>query len=349
MNHLSLFSGMGMTDLATSACGFTTVATAEIEPFCRELLDVRFPDADHYADVRHVDGRDFHGIELITGGFPCQDVSSLGAGHGLFGKRSRLWAEFARIIDDAQPQLVLIENVPLLRSRGLGDVLYDLTRAGYRAYWDCIPAAYVGAPHVRDRIWIQAVRADMASAWNAQAKPLGQITMGMKYPRSGQVQNQIVSECLPRAPLKDWRKKGVWPTPRAAPNEWRTTRNAPSHGVSHGKTLAGEANDRERAAGRTPAPSSDGAGNMNPVWVEWLMGLPFHWTDPTITNEFILPRKRFSTWAHDPAPTIPRTLANVPNRKARLVGLGNGLVPQCAEVSLKEMLGRIELSDLGGS
>ena len=103
---------------------------------------------------------DIEGIDLISGGFPCQDISQAGRGAGIKGERSGLWKEMLRIICEIRPRYVLVENVAALLGRGLGTVLGDLAESGYDAEWDCIPASAVGAPHRRDRVWIVAKRAD---------------------------------------------------------------------------------------------------------------------------------------------------------------------------------------------
>lgn len=94
--------------------------------------------------------------DLICGGFPCQDISVAGKGAGMAGARSGLWREFARLIGEVRPRYALVENVSALRTRGLGDVLGDLAALGYDCTWHCIGAAHIGAPHIRDRIWIVA-------------------------------------------------------------------------------------------------------------------------------------------------------------------------------------------------
>ena len=98
----------------------------------------------------------YQGIDVICGGFPCQDISIAGKGAGITGERSGLWTEYARIIGEVRPRYAIIENVAALLSRGLGDVLCDLSALGYDAEWHCIPASAVGAPHRRDRVWIVA-------------------------------------------------------------------------------------------------------------------------------------------------------------------------------------------------
>lgn len=334
MKHLSLFAGLGATDLAAERCGFETWASSEVDPWLRDLMALRFPMAMHYGDIRdlHLTGA----IDLISGGFPCQDVSGIGQNAGITGKRTGLWDEFARLIEELRPRYVLAENVPALKVRGLHRVLNDLKWSGYTASWDTVPAASVGAPHLRDRLWITAVRGSFVRPRQGKllgvvGAPGGGVFLGSepvtRFPRAGSLDSMgWVRESVPAHPQKSCRHNVRYPTPRAAANEWRTTRNAPTHGKNHGKTFAGEINDLERAAGRTPAPSSESAGNINPVFVEWVMGLPLGWSDPELSNDELIPH---GGWAHEPK--VPRTLADVPHRRARLCALGNALVPQVAE------------------
>jgi DNA (cytosine-5)-methyltransferase 1 len=110
-----------------------------------------------FDDVSNLKGKDIEEkIDVICGGFPCQDISLAGKGAGLAGKRSGLWSEFHRLIEEIRPKYAIIENVSALRSRGLDQVLRALSEIGYDAEWHCITAASVGAPHRRDRIWIVA-------------------------------------------------------------------------------------------------------------------------------------------------------------------------------------------------
>jgi DNA (cytosine-5)-methyltransferase 1 len=158
---LSLFAGIGGFDLGLERTGgFETVAFCEIEPFAVRVLNKHWPKVPVYGDVRELTadrlGADGIGVDIICGGFPCQDISVAGDGLGLAGERSGLWREYARLIREIRPSYVIVENVAALLCRGLGDVLGDLAASGYDAEWDCIPAAGVGAPHLRDRVWIVA-------------------------------------------------------------------------------------------------------------------------------------------------------------------------------------------------
>jgi len=156
MRFLSLFAGIGGFDLGLERAGMECVGQVEIDPFCQKVLAKHWPDVKRMTDIRDVKGDEFGPVDLISGGFPCQDISLAGRGAGLTGERSGLWFEYARIIGEVGPRWVIIENVPALRSRGFVTVLQNLSTLGYDAEWHCMPASHVGAPHRRDRIWIVA-------------------------------------------------------------------------------------------------------------------------------------------------------------------------------------------------
>jgi len=158
---LDLFSGIGGFSLGLERTGgFETVAFCEIDPFCRRELARLWPTVRQYNDVQTLSGTvlasDGIAVDVICGGFPCQDISLAGNGEGIGGARSALWRHYARIVGEIRPQIVFVENVAALLGRGHGDVLGDLAALGYDAEWHCIPAAYVGARHIRDRVWIVA-------------------------------------------------------------------------------------------------------------------------------------------------------------------------------------------------
>lgn len=168
MNVLDLFSGIGGFSLGLERAGMRTVAFCEIDPFCRAVLRKHWPSVPIFEDVRTLRGKPgcslFSGtenqvrtwVDVICGGFPCQDISEAGKGVGITGERSGLWREYARLVGELRPRYVIVENVSALLGRGLGDVLGDLAALGYDAEWHCIPASAVGAPHERDRVWIVA-------------------------------------------------------------------------------------------------------------------------------------------------------------------------------------------------
>ena len=162
MNELALFAGAGGGILAGHLLGWRTVAAVEIEDYPRRVLlqrqaDGFLPRFPIWDDIRTFDGKPWRGkVDVITGGFPCQDISAAGKGVGLDGERSGLWGEMARVICEVRPSYAFIENSPMLTIRGLDRVLCDLAKMGFDAQWGVLGAADVGAKHQRDRIWIVA-------------------------------------------------------------------------------------------------------------------------------------------------------------------------------------------------
>ena len=162
MNELHLFAGAGGGILGGMLLGHTTVCAVEIEPYPRKVLlqrqrDGILPKFPIWDDVTTFDGNPWRGkVDVVCGGFPCQDISSAGKGAGISGERSGLWREMARIIGEVQPGFVLVENSPMLVGRGLGLVLSDLAALGYDCRWGIVGAHNATAPHKRNRIWIMA-------------------------------------------------------------------------------------------------------------------------------------------------------------------------------------------------
>lgn len=160
MYELALFAGAGGGLLGGQLLGWTPVGAVEIEPYPRDILLARqrdglLPPFPVWDDVRSFDGKPWRGVvDIITGGFPCQDISPAGYGAGLDGENSGLWREMLRIIREVRPSYTFLENSPRLIHRGLPTLLGDLADAGYDAAWCVLGAADLGAPHRRDRIWI---------------------------------------------------------------------------------------------------------------------------------------------------------------------------------------------------
>jgi DNA (cytosine-5)-methyltransferase 1 len=157
LNFLSLFSGIGGLDLGLERAGMRCVGQVEIDPYCRRVLAKHWPNVPRFEDVRTFKGTEINErIDLIAGGFPCQDISNAGKRAGIDGERSGLWSEFHRIICAVRPCYVLVENVRALLIRGFERVLGDLAGCGYDAEWDRFPACAFGAPHIRDRLFVVA-------------------------------------------------------------------------------------------------------------------------------------------------------------------------------------------------
>jgi DNA (cytosine-5)-methyltransferase 1 len=252
MNVLDLFSGIGGFSLGLERAGMRTIAFCESDPYCQRVLRKHWPDVPIYDDVRTLrfdqgrlvanadagheltqeeicPGR--QSIDLICGGFPCQDISVAGKGAGIEGARSGLWTEFARIIGEVRPRYVIVENVAALLGRGIERVLGDLAALGFDAEWHCIPASAVGAPHRRDRIWIVAYAASAGAdgySRGAQAQ----------YSMSGNGCEDVVPDARCQLLERWWRQS----TPRSTqwlvePNVGRVAHGVPSR-VDRLKALA---------------------------------------------------------------------------------------------------------------
>jgi len=162
VRELALFAGAGGGILGGRILGWRTRCAVELDPYCRGILLARQRDGilepfPIWDDVRTFDGRPWRGeIDVVSGGFPCQDISISGGGAGIDGERSGLWGDMARIVREVRPRYVFVENSPVLTSRGLGRVLGDLAELRFSCEWIVLGARHAGAPHKRDRIWIMA-------------------------------------------------------------------------------------------------------------------------------------------------------------------------------------------------
>ena len=160
MRYGSMFSGIGGIDLGLDRSGMTCGWQVELDEYCRKVLAKHWPDVLRWDDVMTFPPEDWSEdklqVDLIAGGFPCQDISVAGKGAGINGERSGLFHEIIRVAGIIRPRWLLLENVSALLNRGLGTVLREVAEIGYDAEWHCIPAAHVGAPHRRDRVFIVA-------------------------------------------------------------------------------------------------------------------------------------------------------------------------------------------------
>lgn len=280
MKALSLFSGVGGLDLAAEAAGIKVAAMCEIEPFCRTILNMRWPTVPVIEDVTTIRGEDYAGaVELVFGGFPCQDLSYAGEGEGLEGERSRLWFDMFRVVRGARPRWVLAENVRGAVTRALDTVRENLESASYTVRALLVPASAFGAPHRRERIFIVGARRDVAD--------------GVRDRLQGWGEHEIRYSARPESSDEQFTGCGrgdLWPTPTVNGNNnriglskssgnglatavrmWPTPRRQSSTGVSnHGEG----APDLQTVAG----------GQLNPDWVEQLMGFPEGWTNPDVDD-----------------------------------------------------------------
>jgi DNA (cytosine-5)-methyltransferase 1 len=196
MNELALFAGAGGGILGGQLLGWRTVCAVEWEPYPASVLCARqndkvlhpFPVWDN---VQTFDGKPWRGIvDVVSGGFPCTDITSSGRGAGIDGEASGMWREMARIVYEVRPRHVFVENSPMLTSRGLGRVLGDLASMGFDARWGVLGAADVGAPHQRDRIWV--VGKQMANATSIGQSGQGQHEQSSRQKKDGDRQATFV-------------------------------------------------------------------------------------------------------------------------------------------------------------
>lgn len=185
MNFLDLFSGIGGFRLGAQWAGmnFENEFHSDIEEYPNKVYAKHFPNSIQLGDVAKINGHQLkkqYGNEwIITGGFPCQDISIAGKGAGLSGSRSGLWFEMQRIIGELRPRYAIMENVPALTFRGLDRVLGSLADIGYDAEWTVISARDIGAPHLRKRIWIIVYPSKQQSTvCDSEPSEQGQIEFG---------------------------------------------------------------------------------------------------------------------------------------------------------------------------
>lgn len=152
-----LFNGIGGFPLAAHWMGWQNIFHCEIDDFCNKVMNKHFPNSIQHGNIKEQDFTGYRGaIDLITGGFPCQDISIVGSGRGITGEKSGLWLHMHRAIDEIRPRIVVIENSSELLKKGFEKVLYPLSQIGYNVEWDCFQANQFGRPHKRKRLFIVA-------------------------------------------------------------------------------------------------------------------------------------------------------------------------------------------------
>ena len=321
----SLFSGIGGLDLGLERAGVGRMVWAcDVNPFAREVLARRWPGLALVDDVAAVSVGAVEPVDVLAGGFPCQDISLAGAGAGLAGARSGLFFEMVRVVRELRPRFVVLENVAAILSRGLDTVLSTLHETGYDAAWSTFGAEAVGAPHRRMRWWCIAWRRgearvpDMGATW-------GLVGTAGRPPAHGVMSGGRIAHG------EAWADVDVageaWPTPTVCGNCNRKGASATSGdglatAVKQWQAIA----DQVRASGLT----------LSAEWCEALMGFPVGWTvgwqapaGPLVWPGWPAPPGEPQR-PGEPARTVP--LVRQASRGKRIAALGNAVVPQCAEV-----------------
>jgi DNA (cytosine-5)-methyltransferase 1 len=310
----SLFSGIGGFELGLERAGMRVLWQAETDPYASAVLAKHWPGVRNHGDVRNVRAGAVEPVDVICGGFPCQDISNAGKRAGIDGERSGLWSEYARIVGELRPRYVIVENVAALLGRGIERVLGDLAALGFDAEWHCIPASAVGAPHRRDRVWIIAY---------ARGRMLRDEGRPAVAGAAGEVRGEVREQRI-RA---DAGADGSCANVADANSAERQACNV----VAVRNEASGEG-DRGVAYGRayTALPNADCAGLPPP----WAQPVRAHWQQSG--GVFAAG----DWWRIEP--DVGRVAHGVPSRVDRLRCLGNAIVPQVAEIIGKAVVEREE-------
>jgi DNA (cytosine-5)-methyltransferase 1 len=347
---LDLFSGIGGFSLGLERAGMQTVAFCEIEPFCRKILRKHWPSVPIYEDVTKLTAKqlttDGISVDVICGGFPCQDISTAGKGAGIGGERSGLWKEYARLIGQLRPRYVIVENVSALLGRGLSVVLGDLAEIGYDAEWHCIPASAVGAPHRRDRVWIIASWQGMggyakgnSSGAERSLSEGADANAGRANP--GTRPNSDADNPTPLAHARQHAEGAIKELDRDKAKWGERKPNAANSGedVAHAKdkrsrSIYDNGKHKEQYQKiRIQEQLGGSRGNRG-------NGVLSHPTHHAAISEGIRWGDTAGQWWAEP--NVGRVAYGVPKRVDRLKALGNAVVPQ-----IPEIIGRAIMEDLG--
>ncbi len=185
----SLFAGIGGFDLGFERAGMVCKWQVEIDDYANRVLAKHWPEVHRERDIRETGPHNLERVDVICGGFPCQDISYAGLGAGLDGERSGLFFEAIRLVRELRPRIVVLENVAALLTRGLDRVLGTLAEIGFDAEWHCIPAASVGAPHIRDRVFVLAYSRHWGidqRAWGPRSEQKPKTSVGKQLGGNGE-------------------------------------------------------------------------------------------------------------------------------------------------------------------
>ncbi len=348
-----LFSGIGGLEVGLEAAipGSETVWQCEIDPYCRAVLAHHWPNAMRYDDVTRLNTTTLAPVDIICGGFPCQDVSLAGAGAGLAGARSGLWFEYLRIIDGMRPRFVVIENVLGLVRRGLDVVVRGLEALGYTVEGSRIRAGDVGAPHRRERVFLLAWLADSNCPCD-ERQPVGEAE-GITEPR--QSRETLADPKSIRRPLTGDQQDGTrvaspiasgqamadgdgerQPQPEGRKQAQRRRVGDSSKGVADANQEGLEEQQPRHAGQLTPAVGEAGRP-AKPGLVRGADGLS-GWLDRA---RWPCPQGEAQHDWEAPRTVTPRS---VPRRTQRVKMLGNAVVPQCAYIVGRRIMQHLETS-----
>ena len=324
LRELALFAGAGGGILGGLLLGWRTVCAVEWDAYAASVLVARQNDGTLapfpiWDDVQTFDGRPWRGaVDVVSGGFPCTDISAAGKGAGIDGEASGMWRHMARIIGEVRPRHVFVENSPLLVRRGLARVLGDLAALGYDARWGVLGAADVGAPHQRDRIWIVADARHMCGGHGSKSAE-------QEEPATARRRDDATDAIC--QPLRDTTSKDMESKVSERTVAWL-------HGSNRQLADATDADgvtDGEQHVDETPRYEYDGTNNV--LADAAIKGLERQRID---ARESTVPESWDDGW-WTTEPDVGRVAHGVANRVDRLRCTGNGQVPRVAALAWEVM------------
>lgn len=284
----SLFSGVGGLDLAVQleTRGRVLWHSESYAPAC-QVLARHWPSSQSLGDITAIDWAGVEPVDVICGGFPCQDISLAGRGAGIDGPKSGLWREYLRAVRALRPRIVFVENTAALVHRGLGRVVSDLAASGYRVAWSCQSSAAIGAPHIRDRLFVLAVADAVGERWTREGEQLGERPVNGPTGAVADADGARLEGRHERPPQQP-RLAGPSADADRAGFDGVTASNgttAPLDIVARDNPdgrlarSAGALSRGDRALGAGDRPQSPTSrARLNPAFVEWMMGFPPDWT-----------------------------------------------------------------------
>ena len=324
----SAFAGIGGLDLGFERSGMECSWQVEIDDYATRILAKRWPNVRRWDDIQTFppgDEVEPWRVDVIAGGFPCQDISLAGKGGGLAGERSGLFFEIIRLARLLQPRAIVLENVAALLARGMGAVLGELAAIGFDAEWHCIPAAAVGAPHIRDRVFVVGYA-------NSQGEPVIP-KHDEEEPRVQKLVAYSQRDPIRQQPGRGSGSNGTGAAFTAIDGKKQSMANTTSNGWGEG-----DADARRGPVGirtweeRGPGNSGQGLANTDEPRLEKRQG-------GEEAARALAAITRNDWWATEPA--VARVANGLPRRVDRLRGLGNAVVPQVAEVVGRWVVGEL--------
>jgi DNA (cytosine-5)-methyltransferase 1 len=355
----SLFAGVGGFDLGFERAGFQCKWQVEIDDYATKILERHWPDVHRERDIRQCGRHNLERVDCIIGGFPCQDISYAGKGAGLDGARSGLFFEAIRLVCELRPRSVVLENVAGLLTRGLDRVLGTLAEIGFDAEWHCIPAAAVGAPHIRDRVFVLAYAAGIRKRSREGCGCNGRRRIKLEGTKTG----GNADDCCKASDVADTRRKhgNRRPSVEEQAHRQEAERNQAIDNAERCGEVVSDTNSR-RQQERSEQDSS-AKGWQQPSQRNYAGGLckdvpdtnsdrregrgqdgqpsrPLGLRSRAGSDE--IERVRCASadwWATEP--DVGRVAHGVPKRVDRLRCLGNAIVPQVAEVVARMAMDRL--------